>query len=279
MKTTAFAVIWGVVLSGGLAANPIYQIAFTGTITSGQAMDFEPATNATGTAADLTGLKVSGWIRFDLGAAPAPVTSTDANGFINTLLQGSGGPIFMSEHFAIDGLTIPADFLPLATTFDLIPIPPLPSGTTITQNSDVQTLSISTRPNGAAQAVLPFMNLGYSWSNPQVSASDTISLGLLISGIQQFFPIPPSGQLPSSWGPVTTGVNGVFSFAELSQDQTQLDPAHHFGVTTDYNVKGLFALDSASGGFVTPEPGTLATSAAFLLLAVARTRSRVKGRP
>lgn len=47
------------------------------------------------------------------------------------------------------------------------------------------------------------------------------------------------------------------------------DPAHHFGISADYAVRGNFTLDSASGAFVTPEPGTFGTTAALLLLIAA----------
>lgn len=100
-------------------------------------------------------------MRFDLGLASAPVVSTDSQGFISTLVQGTDR-LFTSEHFQIDGLTIPGNFLPLPTTFDLAPIPMLPAGTTVTQNTNVQNLRYTTSPGGAAQSVLPFMDLSYT---------------------------------------------------------------------------------------------------------------------
>ena len=45
MKTLARTAILGALLSGALAAGPIYQVNFTGTITSGTASDFNLTDN------------------------------------------------------------------------------------------------------------------------------------------------------------------------------------------------------------------------------------------
>jgi hypothetical protein len=267
MKTFGLAIAWGVLLSGALAADT-YRINFTGTITNGTAKDFNLNTNALETVADLTGLQVSGWMDFNLGAAPAAVVSVDNSGFTNTLIQSIGGPIFVSEHFVIGGFTPPtAGFLPMPTPFDLAPVPSLPSGTIVTQNQDNQTLRFSTKPVLGPQTVIPGMNFMYSSTGPQASGSDDIALNLLISSAvagPHFFAVPPAGDIPTSWGPVTTGTNGVFTLSQRSQNPTIPD---HFGLTTDYSVIGGFTIDSASGGFLAaPEPSAVAPTAFGLVL-------------
>lgn len=279
-KSSVFAFVFA-----GLAAavapsyaSPIYEIDFTGTLTSGTARDFNLNTNASEAFADLTGLTVSGSMFFDLGAAPSPTVSVDSNGFTNTKIQSAGSPIFVSEILTINGLTVPSNFLPMPTTFNLPPVPSLPTGSTVTQNQDLQLLNFSTKPIAAPQSVLSEMNLMNSWTGPHISGSDTIALDLLISSLQPFFAVPPSGNLPPSWGPVTTGQNGVFTFSELMQDSTIPE---HFGLTTDYSVTGQFTLDSASGFPVpisaTPEPRTLTlTATALLMLGAVAARSRCR---
>ena len=216
---------------------------------------------------------------FDLGAAPAPTVSVDGSGFTNTLIQSIGGPIFVSENVTINGLTAPpANFLPLPAIFNQAPFPSLPSGSTLTQNQDGQSLQFSSKPVVGPQSVISDMNFNYAWADPQMTGSDIVALDLLISSPlngPHFFAVPPAGDIPSSFGPVTTGQNGVFNLALLSQNAGVNDPAQHFGITSDYAVTGGFNIDSASGVLVAPEPGSLApTAAAVLMLAAAVARSR-----
>jgi hypothetical protein len=267
MKTFRRALVCGILLSASLAAGT-YRINFAGTITNGTAKDYNLADNALETVADLAGLPVSGWMDFNLAVAPAPAVSVDASGFTNTRIQSTSGPIFVSEHFVINGFTPPTSgFLPMPNPFDLVPVPALPAGTTVTQTQAGQSLQFSTKPVLGPQAVIPGMNLIYSWTGPQVSGSDNVSLNLLISSPlagPHFFVVPPTGDLPAAWGPVMTGVNGAFTLSQLSQNAAIPD---HFGITTDYSVTGGFTLDSASGGFLAaPEPETLPVTAFALLL-------------
>ena len=273
MKTLALTITWGILLTAGLTANPLYQINFTGTLTSGTALDFNLADNKAESVADLTGLQVSGSMLFDLGVAPAPVVSTDTSGFLNTAIQSTGGPVFISSSLQISGLATPAGFLLLPALFNQAPVPSLPSADTVTQLQDAQSLTFSTRPSGLSpQSVLAGMNFRNSWTGPQLSGSETSALDLLISDGQPFFPVPAPGSLPSSWGPVAPGGNGVFSFALLSQDSTIPD---HFGIVSDYAVNGSFTFNSASGGFVsTPEPGTFVPAGVLLGLVAFASRFR-----
>jgi len=284
MKTLVRTAILGAVL-GWPAAASIYQINFTGSITGGTASDFNRATNRTEPVQDLTGLTVSGSMFFNLAKAPAPTVSVDGSGFTNTQIQSVGGPIFVSENVTINGLSpAPAGFLPLPAVFNLPPIPSLPSGSTLTQTQDGQTLIFSTKPVLGPQTVISNMNFQYAWVDPQMSGSDAVALDLLISSAldgPHFFTVPPAGEIPSSFGPVTAGRNGVFTFSLFTQNAGVADPALNFGVTADYSVTGSFAIDSANGFIVTPEPGYPApAAAAFLILAagVARRKRRTATR-
>lgn len=272
MRTLSLTLLAGVLAAGVLAASPVYQINFTGTLNSGTVQDFYLPNNSVTTALDLTGLQVSGWIRYDLGQAPAAVVTTDASGFVNTAIQSSGVPVFVSESVQISGLSLPAGFLSLPSTFNMAPVPSVPAGSTLTQTTDSQFLRFSSKPSGAPQSVLASMDLAYSWTSPQFLGSQAEFVAILASNAQNLFPIPPAGSFPASWGPDTTGVNGVFGFTEFQRDLTS---SNHFGVLADYSVSGNFALDSVSGGFVnpTPEPGAvLPLIAGLLVLAVRRRR-------
>jgi len=280
MKTFGLAAVFGVLLSVGLTADT-YRVNFTGSITNGAAKDFNLSNNDLETIADLTGLHVSGWMDFNLGIAPATVVSVDNSGFTNTAIQSIGGPIFVSEHLIISGFTPPATgFLPMPTSFDQKPIPPLPSGTVVTQNQDGQSLRFSSKPVLGPQSVSAGLNLNYSWTGQQVSGGEETGLDLLINSPlagPHFFTVPPAGDLPASWGPVTTGTNGVFTLSQLFQDAAVPD---HFGITSDYSVSGSFTLDSASGGFVAapePRPVALTFFALVLVAAGALFRDRLPG--
>jgi hypothetical protein len=88
-----------------------------------------------------------------------------------------------------------------------------------------------------------------------------------------FFTVPPPGEIPTSWSVAPTGSNGVFTIALLFQDSTN---PNHFGVTSNYSVSGGFTIDSASGSFLTPEPGTVVLVAIGLVVAF-RARSAQSG--
>jgi hypothetical protein len=275
IKSAGFALVLAA-LGMPCHASPIYEINFTGTLTSGTAKDFDLSTKTSATVGDLTGLTVSGSMIFDLGTAPTPTVSVDSSGFTNTSIQSTGGPVFVSESLTINGLVVPADFLQMPTTFNLAPVPSLPSSSTVTQNEDVQLLRFSAKPIVSPQSILSEMNLINSWTGPQVSGGDDISLDLLISSGQPFFAVPPAGEFPASWGPVATGGNGVFTLSELLQNSTI--PAN-FGLISDYSVIGSFTFDSVNGFLVplapTPEPRTLPIMVVALVgFAVAVARSR-----
>jgi hypothetical protein len=206
--------------------------------------------------------------------------SLDGSGFTGTSIQSLGGAIFTSEEVTVNGLINPgAGFLPVPSLFNMAPIPSLPGGSTLTQTQDGQALQFSSKPVLGPQSVIAGMNFQYSWTEPQLTGSDIDALNLLISSAvngPHFFAVPPAGQLPSSFGPVTTGQNGVFTFALFSQNAGVSDPAQNFGITAAYEVTGSFTLDSADGVLVAPEPSTLAlTATALLALAAIRWRKRV----
>lgn len=267
MKALGCAFAWGLVLNAGLAASSLYQIEFTGTITSGTASDFNLADNNVEAIADLTGLQVSGSMLFDLGTGPAAVVSTDGSGFVNTVIQSTGGPVFISESVQISGLSAPTGFIALPVLFNQPPVPALPGADIVTQVRDSQMLRFSTRPSGQSpQSALAGMNFLNEWTGPQLNGSETSALDMLISDGTPFFTVPDPGALPSSWGPFAPGGNGVFTFALLTQDAAIAD---HFGITNDYDVTGSFTFTSVHGGFVgAPEPGTFVSGGAALLLLV-----------
>ncbi|HEV2444440.1 MAG TPA: hypothetical protein VGS58_00900, partial [Candidatus Sulfopaludibacter sp.] len=155
--------------------------------------------------------------------------------------------------------TIPltADFLPVPAIFDLPPIPAFPGGGTVTETTDNQSLSDTTGAPGFSQAILGAMDFVYSRDTAQFHSADLVALAALVNSTQQFFPIPAPGQFPGSWSITNPGGNAIFSFFELVQDKAIDDATHHFGLSSDYDVAGNLTLDSASGGLVAPEPGTL----------------------
>jgi len=279
MKTFAWAVVWGIVVCGGLSAGPVYQINFTGTITSGKAMDFNLATNGFDQVADLAGRTVSGWMRFDLGLAPAATVNTDApSGIVTTAIQGNAGPLFVSEFLDLGPIPLSVDYIPLPATFSQNPIPTFSIPTNVQAITNQQSLQVTSRPDGTSQSILPQMGFNDTFDNVELHESNLVTLVLLVTRLQQFFSVPTAGDLPSNWTE-TGGLNGVFNFSLLQiQNNTTQDAAHHFGVTTDYGVSGSFTIDSASGGFVdgatVPEPGTLVLAGVALLALVSATSAR-----
>lgn len=276
MKTIACICAWGFLLSGGLAADTLYQINFAGTLTNGTATDFNLATNISQQVQDLTGLQVSGSLLFHLGAAPAPTVTTDNSGFVNTLIQTASGPVFTSESLQISGLTTPAGFLPFPAVLNQAPIPSVPAGATLTQTQSNQFLQSSTKPSGiGSQTILAGLNFANSWTGPQGFSAETTALDLLVSSLQPFFAVPAAGDYPASWSLANPGGNGVFTISTLSQNPALPD---HLGITTDYTVIGNFAFNSVSGGFVAvPEPGMFLPVAA--LLVVVAVAARLRKRP
>ena len=138
MKTLASICAWGLLLGAGLTADPLYQINFTGTLTSGRETGFNLDTNTNQQAQDLTGLQVSGSLLFNLGAASPATVATDASGFINTTVQATSGLAFISESLIINGFTPPTNFLPFPTVFNQAPIPTVPAGATLSVSQNLQ---------------------------------------------------------------------------------------------------------------------------------------------
>ena len=273
MKRLALVGMLAFLLSGGLAADPIYQIRFTGTITAGKASGFNPSIsgNSLTQFADLAGVRVSGFLNFDLGPAPPPDVSIDGSGFITTSISSTSLPVFVSENFTIEGFTVPGGFFPMPTVFSQQqPIPSVP-GSTVTTLQSNQSLSSGSRQILSVQSILGGMNFQNSWSGPQFNGGNVLNLDVLISGSQPFFPVPPIGSFPDAWGPAAVGGNGLFGFSVLMGDSTI---PQNFGITQWYDVNGRFYVDSASGSFVTPEPGSLALAATGLALVATGVRRK-----
>lgn len=271
MKVLAQAVIGWALLTPSLSAGPILQINFSGTITSGTLTDFDLNTNASQQVADLTGLPVSGWMRFDLGVAPAATVST-SGGFTTASIQTNGGPFFASEHLAFNPIAITPNFLPVPNVFDLPPIPTFPNGGTVSQSTDQQELNTTSGAPGSAQDVLGGMDYAYSVDTAQFHSGSLVSLFALINNPTQFFPIPTPGAFPGGWSIINPGGNAVFDFFQEVQDNTIADAAHHFGLSTDYQITGNVTFSSASGEFLAPEPATFPLIAFLALLWAGQSR-------
>lgn len=265
----ASAVFLSTLAAGSASADTMYAFDFTGTITSGTASGFNPALspNMLTQFADLTGAQVSGALLFDLGLAPSP-TVTNSGGFTQTAIQGTAPPVFVSDSFTINGFTVPAGFFPMPTVFNL-PAIPVVQGSTVTTSQSNQLLQFSTQNPAAAQSIIAQMNFNNSW-NGAMTGNDINALDVLASSLTPFFAVPPTGSLPSTFGPETSGQNGVFLFSMLNQNPAV---TANFGITAWWDVNGSFTLDSARGGLVTtPEPNSLALIAVVVGLVAIRSR-------
>jgi hypothetical protein len=264
MKSLGRAMAAGLMLQVGLAATTVYQLNFSGTITSGQAQGFNPAIsgNSLTTFADLTGMHVTGSLTFDLGLAPVPTVSVDSSGFVTTAIQTTTLPVYVSESLTIDGFTVPAGFFPMPIVFNQPPVPTIPGATLSVLNSQ-QALHNTVRDNVSAESILGGLNFQTSWNGERLNGGTVTNYDVLITGVPAFTSIPAAGSFPDNWGPTPVGGNGVFGFSTLSSDAaTQTN----FGITQWYFVNGNFNMETASGVFVAPEPGTLAVGALSTLM-------------
>lgn len=277
MKKLGLAAMLALLLSDGLAAA-IYEIQFTGTITSGSASGFNPSISSASLTefADLTGFQVSGSLYFDLGVALAPNVDIDGGGFITTSVFSTDVPVFVGQDLSIEGLTVPSAFFPMPAVFNQSPIPTIP-GSTVTTSEISQSLRTQTQATDSAQSVVGGMKFANGWSGERFSGGNVLSLLVLINGgsSSPFFTVPPIGEFPDSWGPVAGG-NGLFRFNQLMKDSTVRE---NFGIVEWYDVQGTFTIDSARGGFVagavaTPEPGTLGLALASLAVVAAGVRRK-----
>lgn len=270
MKRIALAALLGFMLSGGVAANPIYRFSFSGTITEGSASSFNPSVsgNSLTPFADLTGLKVSGWLDFDLGLAPPPDVTVDLSGFISTAIQSNTLPVFTSHQLVIEGLTVPSGFFAVPAVFNQPVIPTIAGSATTTITSN-QSLSTQARDAVSAQSIVGGLSFQNSWAGPRFVGGNLSTIAALASSLQAFYTVPPLGNFPDEWGPASVGGNGVFGLSVFATDSTI--PAN-FGITEWYDVGGRFQMESASGGIVTPEPATLGVGVAALVLVALRIR-------
>src|SRR5262249_3533289 len=153
--------------------------------------------------ADLTGVRISGSLLFDLGAAPAPAVSVDGTGALTTQIFTTALPVFVSQTFTIDGFTVPSGFFAIPTVFDQPAIPSIPVST-VTTTVSTQSLNTNVIPGGA-QAIVGSTNFINGWTGPRFGGGNLLFLAVLISDLQPFFTIPPSGSFPENWGPVNLG--------------------------------------------------------------------------
>jgi hypothetical protein len=273
MKKLVLAAFTALLANGGLTAASVYRIDFSGTITGGAALGYNPAVDDLSLTliAYLTGVRVSGSLYFDLGLAPGPEVTIDGGGLVTTAIASSSLPVFMREDFVIEGFTVPAGFYPMPTVFDQPAVPEVP-GSPVTVWSSSQSLSTQTRTISSAQSLQAGMSFHDEWHGSRFDGESLMSLEVLISSVQPFFNVPPIGSFPDAWGPAPVGGNGQFNFNVRSGDRTVLV---NRGFAQYYQVTGNFEIDSASGGFLTPEPSTVVLGAAGLALLVAgRTAKR-----
>jgi hypothetical protein len=266
-------------LAGSLAAGPIYRVSFSGTIST-TASSFDLAAGAMVEFGSLPGSRVSGWMDFDLGAAPVPEVQTAAGGFVTTTVRSTSLPVFIGHSLTIDGFAVPPSLFTVPAVFDQ-PILPIIPGSTVTTTTVTQQLSKSAKDMSAAQSLIGMSIFSNSWTGPQFGGGSLSNLTLLISSLTPFFTVPASGEFPSSWTASPIGDNGQIRFAVLLTDSTV---SENFGIVQQYEVAGTFQIDSASGGFLrgstaVPEPATLVLTAAGLAFLVVRRHPLHKSAP
>jgi hypothetical protein len=236
------------------AADPIYQINFSATVGSGTLRDELSDGSQRNYTADLTGARISGTMTFDFGIAPPPVVSTVGQ-FLSTSIESTGGPAFMSEHVSLSGVTLPNNVLPMPMTFDLARTPPPPGAQVFGTPMDLQSFLFNSSPDSRLQALLPVMNISDQWTTPDLSKDRVVVLGLGIGN--NAMPLSSSSTgIPSSWRLSNSAIGSSFEFLDFSLNRQSTDPVLH-GVSANYFVSGTFSIESASGGFVTPEPGSI----------------------
>lgn len=246
-------------IAGRLApASPIYQISFSGTISSGTLTDLKK--DNTFYSADLTGLPITGTLTFDFGQAPPPMITNNGT-FITTSITGDNGPVFITEQVVLPTLLVPADALPVPTTFALVREAPPLGATIVNPSIDHQLLSFSTEPNGSAQTILEGLQFFDDWNTADVSVDRNIDVALGLSSNVQF--LPATGGVPASWTLSNSTIGSTFAFVDFFHNLQSPDPILH-GVTTDYTISGTFVVNQASGAFVVPEPASIRMMALVL---------------
>ena len=243
------------------AASPIYQISFSGTISSGTLSDLK--NDNTFYLADLTGMPITGTLTFDLGLAPPPVITNNGT-FITTSISGDNGPVFITEQVTLPNLSVPVGALPLPTTFALTREAPPVGATILSPSIDHQLLSFSTQPNGLNQAIDPAVQFLDDWSTAGASVDRNIDVALGLGSNVQF--LPAAGGVPASWTLSNSNFGSTFTLSDFFQNVQNPDPILH-GVTTNYRISGIFVVNQASGGFVVPEPASVGMMALGLGLA------------
>jgi len=245
-----------VFLSGTLAvpsrADTLFKIDFSGTLNSGtlQSKLNDGTSYSLGLA---VGAAVGGEIIFDLTKAPTPVVSTASN-LVTTSVAQMNAPSWVNGFLNVQLPALPANSLPVPSTFSLQRDLPPVNGTYLTLPVSDQSLGFSFIVPQGAETVLASAQFRDNWNSPTEQGSGAEFLGLLISSFTPFFPSTPG--IPDKFTAADSAGNSAFGFIGFSQDLTN-STSPLFGVSSDYSVSGIFHTTDATGELlVTPEPST-----------------------
>jgi len=253
---TMYQIDWaGVVMSASVRGIDHTQTSFT--------VDIDPGTLIFGT------------VTFDLGLAPPPVVNT-FTGSTQILMENTAlNPVWVGGTFTVALPVLPADALPIPSTFDVGPLRRPVNGEETLPSEARQSLTFN-YCDGTCSAVLAGARFSDSWRIPgQVTVGSIRTLGLLIASNDAFLPRPPGG--PVDFTATNLSGGSIFGSTQFTADLTNPTPPL-FGIRENYAVGGTFTLTEATGRFIvsTPEPATwilgLAGLAAVVLKRVTSSR-------
>jgi len=256
--------------------NTMFQIDWSGVVTTASVhgIDHTQSSFALGIQ---SGTPIFGSMTFDMGLAPAPALNIGSGQTQIQFDNTDPNPVWVGGSFTIVLPTLPADALPIPSTFTVTPHrPPADGVETITPEAR-QTLGF-TFCDATCSAVLAGGRFHDSWSIPGVLKQESIyTLGLLIASNNAFLPRPPGAPVEFDVSGLSSG--SIFGATQFTEDLSNPQPPL-FGIRENYTVGGNFNLTQATGRFIetTPEPGTWALGLAGLALVLFRRTSGLRRR-
>ena len=232
----------------------IYQISWAGVITTASVHGIDH-TQTPFTVAMEAGTPIFGTLTFDLGLSPAEVVNVSPSSTDFLFESTAVNPVWVGGTFSVVLPVLPADALPIPSTFTVGPQRRPANGVETVPSEAHQTLSF-TYCNGTCSSAIGLAQFHDAWRIPgDISVENVQILGLLMASTSGFLPLPPNGLPDFTATNLSSG--SIFGATQFTEDISNPTPPL-FGIREDYVVGGHFNLTEATGRLLVdaPEPGT-----------------------